>query len=504
MSDHASRSLVIALDQGTTSTRAVAFDRAGKAHAQHQLALRQHYPADGWVEHDATEIWAAAHAVVKAVADKVGPAAVAAIGITNQRETTVLWDRRTGRPLANAIVWQDRRTAEACAALKARGLEGEVQRRTGLLLDPYFSATKIAWLLDHVPDARRRAEDGEIAFGTVDSWLVWNLTGGAVHATDASNASRTALFDIAAQDWDDDLLGWFGVPRAILPEVRDTAGSFGAALPGLAGAAFPIAAVAGDQQAAAVGQACLGPGLMKATYGTGCFALAHTGGRIVASQNRLLTTVASRIGGKPAFALEGSIFMAGATIQWLRDKLRLFDDAARSSDLAAAADPASNVMLVPAFTGLGAPYWDPDARGAILGLTRNDGVAEIARAGLESVSFQTRDLLEAMAADLALAGEPAPHALRIDGGMVVNDWFCQNLADLTGRIIDRPVVSETTALGAAFLAGLGAGVFASADDIAAAWRLDRRFEPKLGAAARDARYARWREAVARVRTGGAD
>ncbi|MBL9011118.1 MAG: glycerol kinase GlpK [Alphaproteobacteria bacterium] len=500
MAEHPPASLILALDQGTTSTRAVAFDRSGKAHAQRQIALAQHYPGDGWVEHDAREIWRAAHETVTAVAEAVGARAIAAIGITNQRETTVLWDRVTGVPLGKAIVWQDRRTAEACAALKARGLEGEVQRRTGLLLDPYFSATKIAWLLDHVPDARRRAEAGEIAFGTIDSWLVWNLTGGAVHATDATNASRTALYNIAAQDWDDDLLGWFGVPRAVLPQVRDTAGPFGTAQ--VAGTGLPIMAVAGDQQAAAVGQACLGPGLMKATYGTGCFALAHTGGRLVASRNRLLTTVASRIGGAPAYALEGSIFMAGATIQWLRDKLRLFDDAARSSDLAAAADPGSNVMLVPAFTGLGAPYWDPDARGAILGLTRNDGVAEIARAGLESVSFQTRDLLEAMAADLAAAGEPAPHALRVDGGMVVNDWFCQNLADLTGRTIDRPAVTETTALGAAFLAGLGAGVFASIDDIAAAWRLERRFEPQLAGPARDARYARWREAVARVRNGG--
>ncbi|BCW88904.1 Glycerol kinase [Alphaproteobacteria bacterium SO-S41] len=496
--------LVIALDQGTTSTRAVVFDGKGKIQSQHQLTLTQYYPGDGWVEHDPEEIWRASREVVMAAVAAAGEGRVAAIGITNQRETTVVWDRKTGRPIANAIVWQDRRTAEACARLKAGNLEAAVQRRSGLLLDPYFSATKIGWLLDHVPGARARAEAGELAFGTIDSWLVYKLTGGAVHATDATNASRTSLFNIADQDWDEDLLSWFAVPRAMLPEVRDSAGSFGTALKSLIGADLPIMAVAGDQQAAAVGQACLGPGFMKSTYGTGCFALAHTGPRQVASKHRLLTTVATRLGGETTYALEGSIFMAGATIQWLRDKLRLFDDAAKSSDLAQQADPNSQVMLVPAFTGLGAPYWDPDARGAILGLTRNDGAAEIARAGLESVSFQTRDLLEAMAADLAEAGEPAPHALRVDGGMVVNDWFCQNLADLTGRTIERPVVTETTALGAAFLAGLGVGAFASVDEIAAAWRLDRRFEPMLPAAARDARYARWQEAVAKARHRTAD
>lgn len=495
------RNLIIALDQGTTSTRSVAFDREGRISAAHQVALAQHYPGDGWVEHDAGEIWTAARETLRKTVADAGATRVAAIGITNQRETTVLWERASGKPVARAIVWQDRRTADLCAALKSRGLEPGVQKLTGLLLDPYFSATKLGWLLDHVKDGRARAEAGELAFGTIDSWLVWNLTGGTVHATDATNASRTSLFNISTQSWDSDLLSWFGIPRAVLPEVRDSAGAFGTARGDLIGADLPILAVAGDQQAAAVGQACLKPGLMKSTYGTGCFAIANTGERFIVSQNRLLSTVASRIGGHTSYALEGSIFMAGATIQWLRDKLRLFDDAAKSSELAKEADPASNVMLVPAFTGLGAPYWDANARAAITGLTRNDGAAEIARAGLESVSFQTRDLLEAMAADLAAAGEPAPHALRVDGGMVVNDWFCQNLADLTGRVIERPVVTETTALGAAYLAALAAGVFTTTEDIAHAWRLDRRFEPAMGEDQRDARYERWKQAVARVRLG---
>lgn len=491
--------LILALDQGTTSTRAVAFDRYGNMAASRQIPLAQHYPGDGWVEHDPADIWSAARHVIGEVVAQVGAERLVAMGITNQRETVVIWDRRSGKPIAPAIVWQDRRTADRCQALKASGLEGEIQSRTGLLLDPYFSATKFAWLLDNVPDARRRAEAGELAAGTIDAWLIWNLTGGQVHATDATNASRTSLFNIASGRWDQNLLDWFGVPRAILPEVRDTAGEFGITDARTVGAALPILAAVGDQHAAAVGQACLKPGLMKSTYGTGCFAIANTGRRSIASQNRLLSTVAWRLKGETSYALEGSIFMAGATIQWLRDKLRLFDDAAQSAVLAQGADPDSNVILVPAFTGLGAPYWDPDARGAIFGMTRADGVNEIAKAGLEAVSFQTRDLLEAMAADLAAAGEPAPHALRVDGGMVVNNWFCQNLADLTARVIERPVVTETTALGAAYLAGLQAGVFDSLDDIAQAWRLDRRFEPRLAEGLRNARYTRWKEAVARVR-----
>jgi glycerol kinase len=477
----------------------VAFDRWGNIAASRQISLPQHYPGDGWVEHDAGDIWTAAQQVTGDVIAQVGADRFVAMGITNQRETVVLWERATGQPLARAIVWQDRRTAEICAQLKRRGLEDEVQKRTGLLLDPYFSATKLGWLLDVVPGARTRAERGELAAGTVDAWLVFKLTGGRIHATDATNASRTSLFNIRTQTWDDDLLAWFGVPRSVLPEVRDTSGTFGTTDAPSVGAALPILAAVGDQQAAAVGQACLQPGLMKSTYGTGCFAIANTGSRLILSQSRLLSTVATRLRGETAFALEGSIFMAGATIQWLRDKLRLFADAAKSAELAQAADPNSNVVLVPAFTGLGAPYWDPDARGAILGMTRADGTNEIVRAGLESVSFQTRDLLEAMAADLAAAGEPAPHALRVDGGMVVNDWFCQNLADLTGRVIERPVVTETTALGAAYLAGLAAGTYASLDDIAASWRLDRRFEPHMSAPERDSRYGRWREAVARIR-----
>jgi glycerol kinase len=491
--------LIIALDQGTTSTRAIAFDRHGAIAAQHQVPLTQFYPSDGWVEHDADEIWRSVVEVLGKVIARAGKRRVKALGITNQRETTLVWNRHTGSPIARAIVWQDRRTADVCAGLKEKGLEGQVQNRTGLLLDPYFSATKLAWLLDHVPGARKAAEAGDLAFGTIDSWLLWKLTGGEVHATDSTNASRTALFNIRTQSWDDDLLSYFAVPRAVLPAVHDTAGSYGTTV-AVIGAELPITGVAGDQQAASVGQACLGPGVMKSTYGTGCFALAHTGERMVASHQRLLSTVATRLNGRTSYALEGSIFMAGATIQWLRDKLKLFEDAAQSADLAAQADPGSNVMLVPAFTGLGAPYWDPDARGGIVGLTRNDGAAEIARAGLESVSFQTRDLLEAMSADLKAAGAEVPSVLRVDGGMVVSDWFCQNLADLTGRVIDRPQVTETTALGAACLAGLGAGIFSSLDEMASAWRLERRFEPKMPAARRDERYARWQEAVARVRS----
>ena len=497
---------MIALDQGTTSTRAVAFDRAGKAHAQHQIALRQHYPADGWVEHDATEIWAAAHAVVKAVADKVGPASVAAIGITNQRETTVLWDRRTGRPLANAIVWQDRRTAEACAALKARGLEGEVQRRTGLLLDPYFSATKIAWLLDHVADGRARAEAGELCAGTVDAWLVFNLTGGAVHATDATNASRTMLFDIQRQTWDPDLLRALRIPESVLPEVKDCAGLFGTTDPDLFGVPVPIMGIAGDQQAATIGQACFAPGMSKSTYGTGCFMLVNTGERCVASRNRLLTTVAYRLDGRTSFAIEGSIFAAGATVQWLRDGLGVIRSAAESEALARSVPGTDGVYLVPAFTGLGAPHWDPDARAAILGLTRDSEVAHIVRAALESVAYQTADLAEAMAADMSADAASRGAAegdglasLRVDGGMVANDWLCQFLADILARPVERPAVIETTALGAAYLAGLGAGLHGSLAEVAAAWRLDRCFEPRLAADRRQALLAGWHKAVARIR-----
>jgi glycerol kinase len=493
---------LLSIDQGTTSTRAILFGLDAAIAATAQIPLQQFYPDDGWVEHDAQEIWAATLKAVREVLQGRDPKDVAAIGITNQRETTVLWDRKTGAPLHKAIVWQDRRTADLCAALKAGGHEPTVTQRTGLLLDPYFSGTKLKWLLDHVPGARARAAKGELAFGTIDSWLIYNLTGCRVHATDATNASRTLLFNIHTQDWDADILKLLDIPREILPRVTDSAASIGETEPGLFGVSLPIAGVAGDQQAAAFGQACFEQGLMKSTYGTGCFALTNTGRTPVASKNKLIGTVAYRLGGQTHYALEGSIFMAGATIQWLRDGLKLFPTAADSAAFAQKADPKSRVIMVPAFVGLGAPYWDPNARGAILGMTRDTGLAEIAKAGLEAVCFQTRDLMEAMAADMKTVGLPAPTALRVDGGMVANDVFCQYLADLTGRPIDRPQIVETTALGAAYLAGLGAGVYASEHDLARNWRLDRRFEPKLSAESRDARYGEWKDAVSRVLTKG--
>lgn len=491
---------ILAIDQGTTSTRAILFRPDGAIVRSAARPLAQHYPADGWVEHDAEEIWQAALSVTREVLAGTALGEVAGIGITNQRETTVLWDRKTGTPLHRAIVWQDRRTADQCAKLAASGLGPMVQERTGLLLDPYFSGTKLAWLLDHVPGARARAERGELAFGTIDSWLIYRLTGGIVHATDATNASRTMLYNIVTGAWDGDLLKALNVPASVLPEVRDSAADFGTTEARHFGAPLRIGGVAGDQQAAALGQACLSPGLMKATYGTGCFALTNVGSKAVTSQNRLLGTVAYRLGGASTYALEGSIFMAGATIQWLRDGLKLFTQASESEAMAKAADLRSGVILVPAFVGLGAPYWDPHARGAILGLTRDSGPNEIVRAGLESVAFQTRDLIEAMAADMKAAGLTAPAALRIDGGMVANAWFCQTLADLIGLPVERPFVTETTAFGAAALAGLSAGLFDTPEAFAKSWRLERRFEPTLAAGQRDERYARWKDAVGRIMT----
>jgi glycerol kinase len=489
---------ILALDQGTTSSRAILFDTKGTplkvAHREH----RQFYPQDGWVEHDPEEIWQATVHVAREALSGTNIADVAAIGITNQRETTLLWERKTGKAIHAAIVWQDRRTAATCARLKDEGREDAFTAKTGLLLDPYFSGTKLAWLLDNVEGARARAVKGELAFGTIDSWLVHRLTGGRVHATDTTNASRTLLYDIVKGRWDGEILEWLNIPSEVLPTVHDSAASFGETDPKLFGAAIPIAGIAGDQQAAAIGQACLKQGLMKSTYGTGCFALMNTGPMVTPSRNRLLATIAYSLKGKRTYALEGAIFMAGATIQWLRDGLKLFKTSADSAGLALKADPRSRAYLVPAFVGLGAPYWDPDARGALVGLTRDTGHAEIAKAGLESVCFQTRDLLEAIAADMANAGLGSPAAVRVDGGMVVNDVFCQWLADLTGRPIERPEIVETTALGAAYLAGLGAGVFASLEEVAAAWRCERRFEPHIGADERDAKYAGWREAVGRV------
>jgi glycerol kinase len=476
---------LLAIDQGTTSTRAIVFDAAGTAAAMAQAELTQHFPAPAWVEHDPEEIWRDALEVCREALTGAGIGAgeIAAVGITNQRETTVIWERDTGRPIHRAIVWQDRRTAEACRDLREAGAEPLVTERTGLLLDPYFSATKIAWILDHVKGARARAERGELAFGTIDTYLVWRLTGGASHATDATNASRTALFDIR-------------VPRALLPEVRDCSADFGVARPELLGAPIPILGIAGDQQAALVGQAGLEPGMMKATFGTGCFMILNTGGQVVRSRHRLLSTVASRLDGRVTYGLEGSIFVAGAAVQWLRDGLELIGRAQDSEPLAARAGTGHGVYLVPAFTGLGAPYWDPAARGAILGLTRDTGIAEIVAAGLQAAAYQTRDLVEAMVRD----GAEMPSALRVDGGMVANDWFAQFLADLLGTPVERPASTETTAWGAAFLAGLGAGLFDGPGRAADLWRLDRRFEPAMDTGLRDRLYAGWLGAVARVRS----
>jgi glycerol kinase len=490
---------ILAIDQGTTSTRAILFDANATPVASHSIELRQIYPANGWVEHDAEEIWQAALACCRAALKGVPAASVAAIGITNQRETTVVWDRVTGRPLHNAIVWQDRRTADRCRALKARKLEPKIAAKTGLLLDPYFSGTKMEWLLDHIPGARRRAVAGEIALGTIDAWLIFKLTGGRVHATDVTNASRTMLLNLKTLAWDDELLKLLNVPRAALPEVRDSAGDFGATEEALLGAAIPILGVAGDQQAASFGQACFNPGDVKSTYGTGCFALVNTGSKVPTSRNRLLATSGYRVGKKTAYAIEGSIFVAGAVVQWLRDALGVIKSAEEIEALARTAMDAEGLYFVPAFTGLGAPYWDPEVRGAILGLTRDMGAAEIARAALDAVCFQTRDLLEAMGKDMQRSGLRAPKALKVDGGMVKNDWFCQRLADLTGLPVDRPKVTETTALGAAYLAGLAAGLFKDTKDIAQRWALDRRFMPAMKPGARNTLYEGWKTAVKRVR-----
>jgi glycerol kinase len=488
---------LIAIDQGTTSTRAIAYDAALNPLASAQAELRQIYPAPGEVEHDAEEIWQAVLATVRAAMAKARLEAkdIAGIGITNQRETTLIWERATAKPIHNAIVWQDRRTADFCAALRAEGGEPALAAKTGLLLDPYFSASKIAWLLDHVDGARSAAERGKLAFGTVDSFLLWRLTGGKVHATDATNAARTALLDIATASWDDDLCRLFGVPRALLPEVRDCAGRFGVTT--LFGDAIPILGMAGDQQAATIGQGCFKPGMLKSTYGTGCFAVLNTGAERIASRNKLLTTIAYQLDGKRAYALEGSIFIAGAAVQWLRDSLKIIEEAPQVDALADLADPAAAVYLVPAFVGLGAPYWDAQARGAIFGLTRNTGDAEIARAALEAVGYQTRDLIEAMRADWPAQ---AATVLRVDGGMSASDFTMQFLADMLAAPVDRPVVMETTALGAAYLAGRAAGLCPDLDGFAAQWRLDRRFTPRMPAAERERRYAGWQDAVRRTLT----
>ena len=490
---------ILAIDQGTTSTRAILFDSAARPVAVHSIELKQFYPANGWVEHDAEEIWQATLSCCRIAAKGVAASDIAAIGITNQRETSVLWDRKTGTALHKAIVWQDRRTADRCRALKDEGREADVTARSGLLLDPYFSGTKYEWLLDNVSGARARVEKGELALGTIDSWLIYKLTGGKLHATDVTNASRSLLLNLKSLAWDDAMCALFRVPRVALPEVRDSAGDFGVTEEGLLGHSIPIRGVAGDQQAALFGQACFKSGDVKSTYGTGCFALVNTGAKVPASKNKLIATSAYRAKGQTAYAIEGSIFIAGAVVQWLRDALGVIHDAGEIETLARDAKEASGLYFVPAFTGLGAPYWDPSARAAILGLTRDMGAAEIARAAMDSVCYQTRDLLEAMGRDMADAGIGKPAALKVDGGMVKNNWFCQRLADLTGLPVDRPKVTETTALGAAYLAGLAAGVFRDFDDIARGWALDRRFEPQMAPATRDALYDGWTKAVARVR-----
>ncbi len=490
---------LLAIDQGTTSTRAIVFDAALAPVASAQQELRQIFPAPGWVEHDPEEIWRAVVATSRDAIGKAGLAArdIAGIGITNQRETTIVWDRATGKPIHNAIVWQDRRTADVCAELRRAGHEEPVASKTGLVLDPYFSATKIAWLLDNVSGARAAAQAGRLAFGTIDSFLLWRLTGGAVHATDATNAARTMLMDIHRGAWDAALLDTFRIPAGMLPDIRDTAGEFGTTLSELFGAPIRILGVAGDQQAATVGQGCFIPGMMKSTYGTGCFALLNTGDKPVRSRHKLLTTIAYQLAGKRTYALEGAIFIAGAAVQWLRDGLKIIARAADVNALALQADPAEQVYLVPAFTGLGAPYWDAEARGALFGLTRNSGAAEIAQAALESVGYQTRDLLEAMRADWPGAADTV---LRVDGGMTASDVTMQFVADILAAPVDRPAVMETTALGAAYLAGFAAGVCPDPSGFAATWKLDRRYQPKMDAAQREKKWSGWKDAVRRTRS----
>ena len=493
---------VLAIDQGTTSSRAIIFDGKMKVVATGQKEFPQHFPASGWVEHDPEDIWKSVVATVRAAlrTARLQASDIAAIGITNQRETVVVWDRATGKPIHNAIVWQDRRTAAMCQNLKKRGLEPKFSKKTGLLLDPYFSGTKIAWLLDNVKGARARARKGELLAGTIDTFLIWRLTGGKAHVTDATNASRTLIYNIARGEWDAELLKLLNIPVALLPEVKDCAADFGVTEKKLFGTEIPILGVAGDQHAATIGQACFEPGTMKSTYGTGCFAVLNTGTELVRSKNRLLSTIAYQLDGKVTYALEGSIFVAGAAVQWLRDGLKIVRRAADTGDMAAQADPTQQVYLVPAFVGLGAPHWDADARGAIYGLTRNSGPAEFARAALESVAFQTLDLLDAMKKDWP-AGR-SQTVLRVDGGMVASDWTMQRLADILDAPVDRPKILETTALGAAWLAGSRAGVWPGMKDFAKNWALDRRFKSTMDDAERRRLVAGWRDAVKRTKTSG--
>jgi glycerol kinase len=491
------KSLILAIDQGTTSSRALLFDTDGNQAGLGQEEFRQHFPANGWVEHDANEIWKTTLRSCKTALKNAGAdsATIACIGITNQRETTVVWDRQTGEPVYNAIVWQDRRTSDFCQTLRDQGHSETVQEKTGLLLDSYFSATKIRWILDNVEGARARAEKGELAFGTIDSFLLWRLTGGKSHATDATNASRTMLFNIRTQQWDKELLELFSVPESMLPEVKDCAADYGVCESSLFGQAIPVTGILGDQQAAAFGQGCFDSGMAKSTYGTGCFLLMNTGSELVTSRNRLLGTVAYRLSGETKYAIEGSIFMAGATMQWLRDEMRLLHNASQSEAMAQDTADDLSVYLVPAFTGLGAPYWDSDARGAIFGMTRDTGAKEIVTAGLLSVCYQTRDLVEAIAADGATL-----QTLRVDGGMVSNNYLLQKLADILACEVHRPTVIETTALGAAYVAGLHIGLFSSLEEIQNRWQLDRAFIAEQSEEWRAARYQGWLEAVERTRS----
>ena len=487
---------ILAIDQGTTSSRALVFNGDLKVIATAQEEFTQHFPNSGWVEHDPNDLWATTLSTCRGAIDKAGlkPGDIAAIGITNQRETTLVWDAKTGEAIHNAIVWQDRRTADYCRTLREAGHDKLITEQTGLLADPYFSGTKLKWILDNVEGARNRAEKGELLFGTVDSFLIWKLTGGARHVTDATNAARTSLYNIHTGEWSKDICALFDIPMQMLPEVLDCAADFGTTEPEHLGAALPILGVAGDQQAATIGQACFEPGMLKSTYGTGCFALLNTGSTPVTSQNRLLTTIAYQLDGKPTYALEGSIFIAGAVVQWLRDGLQIINDASVTQSLAEQSDTAQDVIIVPAFTGLGAPYWDAECRGAVYGLTRGSGPAEMARAALESVGYQTRDLMEAMHADWTDA-EGAP-TLRVDGGMTANNWAMQFLSDIIGADVDRPQVLETTAMGAAWLAGQRAGVYPDQAGFAKTWALDQTFSPKMDAETRSTKYARWKRAVA--------
>ncbi len=488
---------LLAIDQGTSSSRSIVYDAQASVVASAQQEFPQEFPKPGWVEHDPEAIWDSVLAVTRKAIANAGVSAreIAAIGITNQRETTLIWDRRSGKCIHHAIVWQDRRTADYCEALRARGVETDVSSKTGLRLDPYFSASKIAWILDNVADARSMAEQGQLAFGTVDCFLLWRLTAGRVHATDATNASRTLLFNIHTQDWDDDLLALFDIPRALLPEVRDCAADFGSTDTDILGAPVPICGIAGDQHAALIGQAGFFDGMTKSTYGTGCFVMANTGNTAIQSKNRLLTTIAYRLGGETTYAIEGSIFVAGSAIQWLRDQLKIIDDASATEAIAQAHGIVEHVHLVPAFAGLGAPYWDANARGAILGLSRDSGIEEIVTATLQSIAYQTLDLINAMSDDGL-----RPSTIRVDGGMVSNNWFLQFLADMLDLQVERPTNVESTALGAALLAGLQCGIFDSTDQIARSWSSDRIFEPGMSGSKRESLYAGWQKAVSRVRT----